>query len=154
MNDQDKSYKVFFSQPEMVEDLLRNFVKEDWVRLLDFSTLEKQNNSYVSDDLKERFDDVIWSIRWGRQRLYIYLLIEFQSTVDAFMSLRVMVYLGLLYQDMIQSKRVESGAKLPPVLPIVLYNGNRPPPGARDQGPSSAPRPGASRRIFPPCGIF
>ena len=35
-----------------------------------------------------------------------YLLIEFQSTVDAWMAVRVMTYVGLLYQDLIRQKQV------------------------------------------------
>jgi len=34
-----------------------------------------------------------------------------------------MTYLGMLYQDLIKTKAVKTGEKLPPVLPIVLYNG-------------------------------
>jgi hypothetical protein len=30
---------------------------------VDFTTLEKQNGSYVTDDLRERHDDVIWEFR-------------------------------------------------------------------------------------------
>jgi hypothetical protein len=36
----DNSYKLLFSHPEMVEDLLKGFVKENWVGECDFSTLE------------------------------------------------------------------------------------------------------------------
>ena len=61
MGDKDKSYKLLFSHAQMVEELLRDFVKEDWVKLLDFSTLQKYNNSFVADELKERFDDVVWN---------------------------------------------------------------------------------------------
>jgi len=125
MGDKDKSYKLLFSHAQMVEELLRDFVREDWVKLIDFSTLKKYNNSFVSDDLKERFDDVIWTVLWGKQQLYIYILIEFQSGIDYFMSVRMMTYLGLLYQDLIISEAVKAGQKLPPVLPIVLYNGTK-----------------------------
>ena len=125
MGDKDKSYKLLFSHAQMVEELLRDFVREDWVKLIDFSTLKKYNNSFVSDDLKERFDDVIWTVLWGKQQLYIYILIEFQSGIDYFMSVRMMTYLGLLYQDLIMSEAVKAGQKLPPVLPIVLYNGTK-----------------------------
>ncbi len=125
MGDKDKSYKLLFSHAQMVEELLRDFVREDWVKLIDFSTLRKYNNSFVSDDLKERFDDVIWTVKWGKQRLYIYILIEFQSGIDYFMSVRMMTYLGLLYQDLIMSEKAKPGQKLPPVLPIVLYNGSQ-----------------------------
>ena len=32
MNDHDHSYKNLFSHAQMVEDLLRGFVREDWVQ--------------------------------------------------------------------------------------------------------------------------
>ncbi len=41
------------------------------------------------------------------------------------MAVRVMSYLGLLYQDLIRQKFLGPSGKLPPVLPIVLYNGER-----------------------------
>ncbi len=123
MNAQDHAYKLLFSHARMVEDLLRGFVPESWVRRLDFETLEKVGDGYVSDDLREREDDVVWRVRWGDRWLYVYLLLEFQSTVDRFMAVRVMVYLGLLYQDLIAGKRLTAEGRLPPVLPVVLYNG-------------------------------
>ena len=39
---------------------------------------------------------------------------------------RMMVYVGLLYQDLIRRGDVLPGNRLPPVLPIVLYNGAAP----------------------------
>jgi hypothetical protein len=107
----------------MVRELLLTFVKEDWVRELDFTTLERRSGSFVTDDVRERETDVIWSVRWGRRRLYVYLLIEFQSSSDRFMAVRMMTYLGLLYQDLIRTGAVGKGKALPAVLPLVLYNG-------------------------------
>ena len=40
------------------------------------------------------------------------------------MAVRMMTYVGLLYQDLIRSKDILPHRKLPPVLPIVLYNGD------------------------------
>ncbi len=48
----DGSYKHLFSYPEMVESLIRDFVPEDWVRELNFSSLERCNGSYVSRNVK------------------------------------------------------------------------------------------------------
>jgi hypothetical protein len=39
------------------------------------------------------------------------------------MALRVCVYVGLLYQHLLSEKRVGPDGRLPPVVPIVLYNG-------------------------------
>lgn len=121
----DNSYKLLFSHPEMVTDLLKGFVKEAWVEQCDFTTLEKVSGSYVSDDLRDREDDLIWRIRWGDDWLYVYLLLEFQSTVDHFMAVRIFGYLALLYQDLIRTQNLKTQDLLPPVLPIVLYNGER-----------------------------
>ncbi|MSQ48261.1 MAG: DUF4351 domain-containing protein [Deltaproteobacteria bacterium] len=121
--DHDHSYKLLFSHREMVEDLLLGFVHEPWVRELNFNSLEKMNGSYVADDLREREDDIIWRIRWGQEWLYIYLLLEFQSTIDRFMAVRVLTYVGLLYQDLIRTGQWTADRRLPPVLPVVLYNG-------------------------------
>ncbi|HSG38711.1 MAG TPA: hypothetical protein VLE27_03645 [Thermoanaerobaculia bacterium] len=54
MADHDNSYKLLFSHPEMVRDLLLGFVHEAWVRHLDFSTLEKFSGGYVSDKRSSR----------------------------------------------------------------------------------------------------
>ncbi len=121
----DASYKLLFAHPRMVEDLLRGFIHEAWVHEVDFTTLERVSGSYVSDDLRDREDDMVWRVRWGADWLYIYLLLEFQATVDRYMALRLMVYIGLLYQSLIQARQLPPAGKLPPVVPIVLYNGRR-----------------------------
>ena len=119
----DHGYKLLFSHPTMVRDLLTGFVKEAWVAQLDFTTLEKVSGSYITDELREREDDIIWRVRWGEGWLYVYLLLEFQSSIDRFMAVRIMTYLGLLYQDLIRQKALTPAGRLPPVLPLVLYNG-------------------------------
>ena len=107
----------------MVRDLLSGFVNEPWLADLDLDTLEKANGSYVSDDLRGREDDVIWRVRIKDCWLYLYILLEFQSTVDIYMAVRLTTYIGLFYQDLIKQELLTSDRKLPPVLPIVLYNG-------------------------------
>jgi predicted transposase YdaD len=123
MTSHDNSYKNLFSHPEMVRDLLVGFVNAPWLDELDLSTLQKASGSYVSDDLRDREDDIVWRVRFKDRWLYLYLLLEFQSTVDHWMPVRVLTYLGLLYQDLIKQGGIARGDKLPPVLPIVLYNG-------------------------------
>jgi Putative transposase, YhgA-like len=137
MTEHDSAYKNLFSHPRAVQDLLRGFVHEDWVALLDFDSLEKVNGTYVTDELRDRESDIVWRIRRHKGHthepqawLYVYLLLEFQSTVDTYMAVRVLAYIALLYQDLIKSKQLQGG-KLPAVFPLVLYNGQRPWSAAR-----------------------
>ncbi len=124
--DNDASYKLLFSSPELVRDLVLGFIPDAWLHSLDYSTLEKMPGSYVTDDLRHRADDVVWRVKVGAEWVYLYILIEFQSKVDPWMAVRMMSYVGLLYQDLIKAKQVLPQRKLPPVLPIVLYNGDAP----------------------------
>ncbi len=119
----DHSYKQLFSHAEMVRDLLTGFVRDDWVASLDLASLETVKGSYVTDDYRDREDDIIWRLRWADGWCYVYILIEFQSTVDHFMAVRIACYISLLYQDLIAQKALTTAGTLPPVLPVVLYNG-------------------------------
>ena len=123
-SDHDSSYKFLFSTPELVRDLILGFVPDEWLHSLDYTTLEKVPGSYVSDDFRNRADDIVWRVKVGGDWVYLYLLIEFQSSVDKYMALRMMVYVGLLYQDLIKRGDVLADGRLPPILPIVLYNGS------------------------------
>ncbi len=105
MSSHDESYKLFFSHPQMVEDLLRGFIHEPWVTELDFTTLEAVKSSFVSSTLKRRDEDVMWRLRWQDRWLYLYLLIAFQSSPQYFMAIRVAVYVGLFYQDLIKAHK-------------------------------------------------
>lgn len=128
----DPAYKQFFSHAAMVESLLRDFVPEDFVGDLDFSTLERCSGSYVTDDLRERHEDIIWRLRWRDSWCYLYLLLEFQSTPDPWMAVRILCYTALLYQDLIKTGVLSPGDPLPPVFPMVIYNGGQPWNAPRD----------------------
>jgi hypothetical protein len=125
-----------------VEDLLTGFVAQDWVDAVDLATLDKCSGSYVSDDLRDRQDDLVWRVRRGDEVAYVYLLLEFQSSADPWMALRVMVYVGLLYQDLIKAGEASAPGRLPAVFPIVIYNGDPAWGARRDVADLIEPLPG------------
>ena len=99
----DTWYKKFFGNPRVVEDLLTAFVKERFVKGLDFSSIKKLNASFVSEEFRNRESDVIYEIKSHGQTTYIYLLIEFQSTVDRFMALRMGSYVFQFHQEILET---------------------------------------------------
>ena len=109
MADFDSGYKLLFSHPELVADLLRGFVPEPWVAEVDFTTLTPVKGSYVSEGLRQRHDDVVWKVRLREQWLYVYVVIEFQSEPDPFMALRLLVYVGTAVSGFAAAEGIAGG---------------------------------------------
>lgn len=128
MPDSDSLYHRLFSHPRLVEELVREFVPEALAEDLDFHALQRVNAKFHigQRSARRRESDVIWRLptRKGGD-VYLYLLIEFQSDCDWWMAVRTQVYQGLLWQQVIDEKKLKAGARLPPTLLLVLYNGVR-----------------------------
>ena len=125
MGQHDSSYKLLFSYPYLVECLIRGFVPGDWIDRLDFESLETVSEAHPRDNLGVRYDDVIWRLRWRGSvaRVYVYLMLELQSTDEPFMAVRVLDYDGGLYRKIVRALKLKRGDRLAIVLPVVLYRG-------------------------------
>ena len=124
----DPIYKRLYAFAEMVEDLVRSVCPPEMLGAVDWPSLGKLPASYVGDDFRQRHGDAVWRVRLrpadGREEwLYVLVLLEFQSTTDEIMALRVLQYTAMLYHELLRSRVVKAG-ELPPVLPVVLYNGD------------------------------
>ena len=124
----DSGRKDIFGHKQVVVDFLRGYVHQPWVQSVDFDSLERVNSSYVHEADQQRIGDVVWRFRLkdGGGWVYTYLLLELQSKIERHMALRMMVYVGLLYQDLIKQKQFGPDGLLPAIFPAVIYNGKRP----------------------------
>ena len=146
MTAHDTAWKTLFSFPAMVRGLLAGFVPPEWVSDLDLSEPTRHSEGQVSDDARERHPDRVWEVDMHDRSGSVLVMLEFQSTVDRTMAARVLVYTAMLYQDRLR----RSSAKLPPVLPVVVYYG----PGtwaAHEEVAGLCAAPGASRAPYQPA---
>ena len=118
----DLGYKELLSHPELVQQLLENFVDLPFVKDIDFTTLERVDKSFVTRSSKRRESDLIWKVQFMGKEAYIYLLMEFQSKNDHWMALRILRYICEFYSDLTKNFKAPR-KKLPAVFPIMLYNG-------------------------------
>jgi hypothetical protein len=134
--DHDALYHRLFGHPAIVAELLREFVPAPWLAGLDLDGMERLNTKFHADSGKRREGDNAWRIpKHDGGDAYLVLLLEFQSKSDQYMALRVLAYAALLWQQLQREQRLVPGGRLPPLLPIVLYNGDakwRAPVGMRD----------------------
>lgn len=119
----DPLYKDFFSYPEAVQSLLEDF-SPDVAAMLDFSTLEPYPTEHVLEGLRQVRNDAIWKVnRKDGSPCYVVIMLEFQSTVDHWMALRVLGYKYAIWNGLIERKEFSPKAKLPPIFSMVIYNG-------------------------------
>ena len=119
----DETYKLIFSQRAAVEELIRNFVGKRLADELDFDTLEPLPTNRISGGLVQRQMDLLCKVRFRDGWLYLLILLEFQSENDPFMALRILTYTCLTYEELIRRGELKPGNKLPPLLPVAVYNG-------------------------------
>ncbi len=118
----DRSYRSFYSYPEIVEGTIRGFTNSTWSEGIDFSTLRQLPEVFISEGLAKREADTIWQAQCQDRPVLLYFAFEFQAKPLWFMAARVMAIEGLLYLRLIDKGILPPG-KLPLIVPIVVYNG-------------------------------
>ena len=85
-NPHDKFFKGAFSMLAVTKPLLMQFLPKDLIDKFDLDSLEIDPNSYINDELKETFSDLVWSCRLkdGQQQRKIAFLLEHKSYKPAY----------------------------------------------------------------------
>ena len=128
----DPAYKRLLTHQRIARDLLIGFIAPQrpagWAEALDFATLRDGATENVTDELRRRLGDVVWSIDRsdGHGEVQtLHVVIEHQSSVDYSMPLRFLNYTSLLYQRLYRDRTTWSkGDRADPVLQVVVYNGD------------------------------
>lgn len=115
----DAVFKQFLTHPETARDFLDIHLPSALRKLCDLNTLQLASGSFIEDDLRPYYSDVLYSLKAGNGEGYIYCLIEHQSTPDKHMAFRLMRYAIAAMQ-----RHLDAGHKtLPLVIPVLFYQG-------------------------------
>ncbi len=123
----DQSYKLLFSIPLAVNQLIRHFLDAGLADELDFKRVEILANERIAAGLVRSHADLVWKIHFRGSRRHLLLAIEFQSAVDRYMAVRIHHYVGAAYHGLTaarpHSEELAPGGRLPPTLAVTIYNG-------------------------------
>ncbi|WP_412851384.1 Rpn family recombination-promoting nuclease/putative transposase [Ectothiorhodospira shaposhnikovii] len=153
-NHHDSGYKELFSYPELVQQLIEGFAPPEVSAMMDFSTLKDHSGNYITPLFNEKFEDKVWSVEvtWDgiRQQVFVYLLLEFQSTVDHRLPIRMLHYVACFYDHLIKTKVTTARKGMPPIFPVVLYNGSKRWTAREDIYQMVRPEPPGFLRVYQP----
>ncbi|EJO6492434.1 TPA: Rpn family recombination-promoting nuclease/putative transposase [Citrobacter freundii] len=119
----DAVFKTFLRHPVTARDFLQIHLPASLRELCDLQTLKLESDSFIEENLRAYYSDVLWSVNTTEGNGYIYVVIEHQSTPDAHMAFRLMRYAVAAMQ-----KHLDAGhQQLPLVVPMLFYHGAKSP---------------------------
>ena len=119
----DATFRHFLTQPEIARDFMELHLPAALRAICDLGTLKLESGSFVEDDLRQYFSDVLYSLKTTAGDGYIHVLVEHQSTPDKHMAFRLIRYAVAAMQ-----RHLDAGhKKLPLVIPVLFYTGRRSP---------------------------
>ncbi|MGF1804231.1 Rpn family recombination-promoting nuclease/putative transposase [Aliivibrio sifiae] len=115
----DGLFKAFLTKADIAKDMLEIHLPDHLQKVCDLSTLQLESGSFLEDDLRPYYSDVLYSMKTEQGDGYIYALIEHQSSPDKHMAFRLFRYAIAAMQ-----KHLDAGNKeLPLVVPLLFYHG-------------------------------
>lgn len=119
----DAIFKTFLSRVETARDFIMLHLPPALLRLCNLDTLQLASGSFLEENLRPYYSDMLYSLKTTRGEGYIYVLIEHQSSPDKHMAFRLMRYAIAAMQ-----RHLDAGHDtLPLVIPILFYQGRRSP---------------------------
>lgn len=120
----DATFRQFLTQPEVARDFMELHLPAELRAICDLNTLKLESGSFVEDNLRQYFSDVLYSLKTtAGDDGYVHVLIEHQSTPDQHMAFRLIRYAVAAMQRHLE----EGHKKLPLVIPMLFYTGKRSP---------------------------
>ncbi|AWV27598.1 Rpn family recombination-promoting nuclease/putative transposase [Citrobacter portucalensis] len=115
----DALFKTFLKYPATARDFIEIHLPAEICTLCDLETLELQPASFIEENLRAYYSDVLWSMKTSAGDGYIYVVIEHQSRPDIHMAFRLMRYAIAAMQS-----HLDAGHNtLPLVVPMLFYHG-------------------------------
>ena len=124
----DSLFKKAFQNQEVAIDFLKNRLPSKILADIDLSTVALEDTTFIASDLSAKYSDLVLSASVKGEKGYIYTLIELQTQNDEAMVLRLLEYnVGLMRKHV----EGEKDKKLPTIINIVLYAGDKPYKGVK-----------------------
>jgi len=114
-----------FKDKENTKDFLREHLPHGVLEHAHLDSLYLENVSYLDDNLRKHFSDLVFSVRMGYEEFSaakVYLLFEHKSSPEPLVGMQILRYMALQWKEMYDQGQTVGG-KLPPIIPIVIYQG-------------------------------
>ncbi len=124
-NPHDRFFKEVWSRKDVGQDFLRHYLPAEVVDLLDLRSLELSKESFIDEQLRAHYSDMLYQLKLkDGTPAQVYVLLEHKRTPE-----RSAPFQLLRYEVKIGERALNEGidpANLPPVIPVLVYQGDSP----------------------------
>ncbi len=115
----DAVFRQMLMHQAVAKDFLQLYLPAPFLAICELDSLQLVSGSFVEEDLRASYSDILYSLRTRHGPGYVYALIEHQSTPDKLMAFRLLRYALAAMQ-----RHLDAGHDtLPLVVPILFYHG-------------------------------
>ncbi|VAW47768.1 hypothetical protein MNBD_GAMMA03-1551 [hydrothermal vent metagenome] len=119
-NPHDKFFRELMGDKEKAKDFLVNFLPKKILQLINLEKIKIVKDSFVDEELKEYFSDILYRVDLDGKKGYIYFLLEHKSYPYKVTSFQLLKYMVQIWGLHLKQKPKE---KLPVIVPLVFYHG-------------------------------
>lgn len=125
----DRFIRSIFTNPKIVKEFFETHLPEKVKEAIDLNTIEPQKDSFIDDKLKQQISDILFATKFNNEDGYLYVLIEHTSRVDKMLPFRLIKYMAAIIEQHLKKTEL---TKLPIIVPLILYTGQKPYPYSMD----------------------
>ena len=125
-NPHDKLFRAVFSDAAEAGSLMQMALPPGLREELDWGTLTLLEGTFLDDTLRESESDLLYEVEHSGsgERVWLYVLLEHQSTPDGWMRFRLLKYCCRIWDASLREGAALTGeAGLRPIVPLVFYQG-------------------------------
>jgi predicted transposase/invertase (TIGR01784 family) len=103
-------------------DFLENYLPNSILKEIDLTDIKVAKDSFIDKELEESFSDILYNVSIDGKEGFVYLLFEHKSYFDKMTPVQMLGYILDIWKLYDKQNKNE---KLPPIIPILIYHGNR-----------------------------
>lgn len=103
------------------EGLIRHLIPDEALQAMSFNTLALQPTSFIDEQLKNLYADLLYTIELNGRSAFIYILLEHLSSDASWLASRMLGYETRIWEKFIEQN--PNSKKLPLILPLVVRHG-------------------------------
>ena len=117
-NIHDRFFKHIFSNRSNTVDFIKGILPSEILKQMDFRKVKLENQSFIDEELKQHFSDIVYTCPTKSGNLCITILFEHKSYPVKNIQIQLLTYMTNIWRN-----NLKQNVGITPIIPILFYHG-------------------------------